>query len=79
MLLAEEFVLLALDTDGRPAHGTLNQPAVAVGVTGALATEWVQQGQVNIEGGRIRLTGTRPSCGLLVEVLDRLAAHEGRS
>ena len=78
MLLAEEFVLLALDTDGRPAHGTLNQPAAAVGVTGALVTELVQEGHVSIDDGRIRLTGTRPSCGLLAQVLDSLAAHEGK-
>ena len=46
VLLAEEFVLLALDADGRPARGTSNQPAVAVGVTGALVTELVQDGHV---------------------------------
>jgi len=33
VLLAEEFVLLALDPDGLPAHGVSNQPSAADGVT----------------------------------------------
>jgi hypothetical protein len=78
VLLAEEFVLLALDPDGRPAHGMSNQPAAAVGVTGALVTELVQEGHVDIADGRIRRTGTRPTNRLLAEVLDNLAAHEGK-
>jgi hypothetical protein len=78
MLLAEEFVLLALDLDGRPAHGLSNQPAAAVGVTGALVTELVQEGHVDVADGRIRLTGTRPTNTLLAEVLDSLAVHEGK-
>ncbi len=78
VLLAEEFVLLALDPDGRPARGVSNQPAAAVGVTGALVTELVQDGHVDIDDGRIRLTGTRPANRLLAEVLDSLAAHEGK-
>ena len=78
VLLAEEFVLLALDPDGRPAHGVSNQPAAAVGVTGALVTELVQEGHVDVADGRIRLTGTRPTNRLLAEVLDSLAAHEGK-
>ena len=78
MLLAEEFVLLALDLDGRPAHGLSNQPAAAVGVTGALVTELVQEGHVDVADGRIRLTGTRPTNPLLAEVLDSLAVHEGK-
>ena len=78
VLLAEEFVLLALDPDGRPAHGVSNQPAAAVGVTGALVTELVQDGHVDIDDGRIRLTGTRPANRLLAEVLDNLAPHEGK-
>ena len=36
MLLAEAFALLALDPDGTVARGMSNQPAAAVGVTGAL-------------------------------------------
>ena len=78
MLLAEEFVLLALDADGRPAHGLSNQPAAAFGVTGALVTELVQQSHVDVADGRIRLTGTRPTNKVLAEVLDNLAAHEGK-
>ena len=78
-MLAEEFVLLALDPDdGRPARGLSNQPAAAVGVTGALVTELVQDGHVDIDDGRIRLTGTRPANRLLADVLDSLAAHEGK-
>ena len=79
VLLAEEFVLLALDPDGRPAHGVSNQPAAAVGVTGALVTELVQEGHLDVADGHVRLTGTRPTNRLLAEVLDRLAAHEGKT
>lgn len=78
VLLAEEFVLLALDPDGRPAHGMSDQPAAAVGVTGALVTELVQEGHVDVADGRIRLTGTRPTNPLLAEVLESLAPHEGK-
>lgn len=39
MLLAEEFVLLALDADGRNARGASNQQAASTGVTGALVAE----------------------------------------
>ena len=79
VLLAEEFVLLALDPDGRPAHGVSNQPAAAVGVTGALVTELVQEGHLDVADGHVRLTGTRPTNRLLAEVLDSLAAHEGKT
>ena len=78
VLLAEEFVLLALDPDGLPAHGLSNQPAAAVGVAGALVTELVQDGHVDVADGRIRLTGTRPTNPLLAEVLDNLAPHAGK-
>lgn len=78
VLLAEEFVLLSLDHDGRPARGKSNQPAAAVGVTGALITELVQDGHVDVADGRIRLTGTRPANQLLAQVLDNLATHEGK-
>jgi hypothetical protein len=77
MLLAQEFVLLALDPDGRPARGHAYQPAAAIGVTGALITELSQQGHLDLGDGRIRLTGTRPAHGLLQQVLDSVAAHEG--
>ena len=78
MLLAESFVLLALDPDGTLARGIGNQPAVAVGVQGALVTELVQQGHVDLRDGRIRLTGTRPGHPLLARALDNLAPHEGK-
>lgn len=77
-MLAEELVLLALDLDGRPAHGVSNQSAAAVGVTGALVTELVQDGHVDIADDRIHLTGTRPENRFLAEVLDELAPHEGK-
>jgi len=78
VLLAEAFVLLALDADGSPAHGASNQPAAAVGVTGALVTELVQDGHVDLAGGRIHVTGTRPAQPLLAQALDNLAPHEGK-
>lgn len=60
MLLAEDFVLLALDADGTVARGTTNQPA-ALGVTGALITQLAQDGHIDLADGRIRLTGRGPS------------------
>ena len=78
MLIAEAFVLLALDPDGTVARGISNQPAAAVGVQGALVTELVQEGHVDLAGGRIRLTGTRPEHPLLAQALDNLAPHEGK-
>jgi hypothetical protein len=78
VLIAEEFVLLALDPDGRPARGTSNQWAAAAGVTGALLTELVQDEHLDLAGGRICLTGTRPTDPLLAQVLDNVASHEGK-
>lgn len=78
VLLAEAFVLLALDPDGTPARGLSNQPAAAVGVTGALVTELAQQGHVDFAGGRVHLTGTRPTHPILAQALDNLAPHEGK-
>jgi hypothetical protein len=78
MLVAEELVLLALDLDGTLARGMSNQPAVAVGVTGALVTELVQQGHVDVSDGRIVLTASQPSHPLLAQTLDNLAPYEGK-
>jgi len=78
LLLAEEFVLLALNVDGTLARGVANQPAVAVGVTGALITELVQAGHLDLADGRVRVTGTRPAHLLLCQALDNLAPHEGK-
>lgn len=78
MLLAEALVLLALDADGSPARGAANQPAAAVGVTGALVTELVQQGHLDLTDGRVHLTGSRPTHPLLAQALDNLAPHEGK-
>ena len=69
---------MALDADGSPARGASNQPAAAVGVTGALVTELVQQGHVDLDGGRIHLSGTRPTHPMLAQTLDNLAPHEGK-
>ena len=38
----------------------------------------VQEGHLAIDGGRIRLTGTRPTNPLLAVVLDNVAPHEGK-
>lgn len=78
MLIAEAFVLLALDADGKVARGASYQPYVAVGVTGALITELAQEGHVDLTDGRIHLTGTRPEHPLLARTLDNLAPHEGK-
>ena len=78
MLLAEEFVLLALNVDGTPARGLANQSAVAVGVTGALVTELAQAGHLDLIDGRVHLHGTRPAHLLLCQALDNIAPHEGK-
>lgn len=78
MLLAEDFVLLALDADGTVARGLGNQYAAAVGVTGALITELAQDGHVDLTDGRIRLTGSVPTHPLLVQTLENLRPHEGK-
>jgi hypothetical protein len=78
VLLAEDFVLLALDPDGSLARGMSNQPNAAVGVTGALVTELALDGHLDLADGRIRLTGTRPTDPLLAQALDNVAPHEGK-
>jgi hypothetical protein len=78
VLLAEMFVLLALEPDGTLARGTANQPAVAVGVTGALVAELVQDGNLDLTDGRIHLTGSMPTHPLLAQTLASLAPHEGK-
>ncbi len=75
MLIAEEFVLLALNPDGTPAT---YQPGYATGVTGALVTELVQEGHVTLEGGRVGLTGTVPTDSLLRQVLENVAKLDGK-
>ncbi len=78
VLLAETFVLLSLNPDGTLARGTTSQPAVAVGVTGALVTELVQGGNLELTEGRIHLTGSTPTHPLLAQALAGLAPHEGK-
>jgi hypothetical protein len=78
MLLAEEFVLLALHPDGTLARGVSSQAAVGAGVTGALVTELAQEGHVDLSDGVIRVTGTRPSAPLLAVTLDELARCDGK-
>jgi len=77
-LLAEEFVLLALDPDGTVARGTSNQYAAAAGATGALVAELVHHGHLTLDDGRIRLTGTRPQHPLLVQALEGVKPYQGR-
>lgn len=78
MLIAEEFVLLALDPDGTPARGASYQSATEVGVTGALISQLALQGHVDLAGGRVHLTGSRPEHPLLAQALDNLAPIEGK-
>ncbi len=78
LLLAQEFVLMALAPDGKPARGVSNQSAASVGVTGALVTELAQDGHLDLSDGRIRLTGRRPAHLVLIQALDNLAPHEGK-
>jgi hypothetical protein len=75
VLIAEEFVLMALDPDGTVAR---SQSAAAVGVTGALVAELVHDGHLTLDDRRIHLTGTKPVHRLLIETLDGLKPHEGK-
>lgn len=78
MLLAESFVLLSLDLDGRPSNGHSNEAAVSVGVVGALVTELCQLGHLDLVDDRIRLTGTVPEHPFMRHVLDNVEPHAGR-
>lgn len=78
MLLAERFALLALNLDGTPARGAGNQEAVKVGVTGALIEELVLAGHLQLERGRVVVTGTRPTHPRLVAALDEVARFDGK-
>ena len=78
VLVAEHFVLLALDPDGSPARGHGNQTAVKIGVTGALIIELMQQGHLALDDGRIRQTGTLPNHPLLAQTLDNVGQFEGK-
>jgi hypothetical protein len=78
MLLAEMLVLLALDDDGRVARGASTQPAVALGVTGALITDLVLDGHLDLTDGRIRPGKTRPTDPLLDHVLTNVEPHAGK-
>lgn len=78
MLLAEEFVLLALAEDGTVARGASNQYAAAVGVTGALVAELAYGGHLILDAGRIHLTGTAPVHPLLAQALDGVKPYEGK-
>ena len=78
MLIAEAFVLLALDADGTPARGAANQSASEVGVTGALVTELVQDGHLTLHDGRIGVTGTVPAHPLLAQALENTAKLDGK-
>lgn len=78
MLIAEEFVLLALTPEGNPARGVSYQSGYAVGVTGALVTELQLQGHLDLADGRIHLTGSTPEHPLLRQVLDEVRPVEGK-
>lgn len=78
MLIAEEFVLLALTPDGSPARGVTYQNGYATGVTGALVTELQLQGHVTLEDGRVGIVGTTPVHPLLRQVLDNVLGLDGK-
>ncbi|HWJ63646.1 MAG TPA: GPP34 family phosphoprotein [Acidimicrobiales bacterium] len=78
MLIAEEFVLLALTPDGTPARSTSYQNGYSNGVTGALLTELELQGHLSLDDGRIRITGTTPDHPLLRQVLDETRSLDGK-
>lgn len=78
MLIAEAFVLLALDAKGKVAGGASFQPYAAIGVTGALVTELAQRGHLALPEGRIQPTGTPPEHPLLARTLDALGGSEGK-
>ena len=78
MLIAEAFVLIALDADGRVAAGPSKQHATAVGVTGALISELAQLGHLDLTDGTIHLTGSTPKSPLLAEALENLRPNEGK-
>lgn len=67
--------MLALDPDGTVAR---SQSAAAVGVTGALVVELVQDGHLTLDDGRIHLTGTKPRHPLLVQALGGLKPYESK-
>jgi len=75
VLIAEEFVMMAIDPDGTVAR---TQSAAAVGVTGALVAELVHDGHLTLDDGRIHLTGANPQHRLLVRALEGLKPHEGK-
>lgn len=78
MLIAEAFVLIALDAEGRVAAGPSKQHAAAVGVTGALITELVQLGHLDLTDGVIRNTGSVPGNPLLAAALESLRPYEAK-
>lgn len=78
MLFAEEFVLLALDPDGTPARGVINQPGAEISVTGALLSELVHQGHLSVDDDRIELADGRPDHPLLALALENTAPHDGK-
>lgn len=78
VLIAEEFVLLALTPAGSPARGASYQSGYATGVTGALVTELQLQGHITLDGGRIGVVGSVPEHPLLRQVLENLRPYDGK-
>lgn len=78
MLIAEEFVLLALTPAGLPARGVSFQSGYATGVTGALVTELQLEGHLTLDGGRIGIIGSIPEHPLLRQVLENLRPYDGK-
>ena len=78
VLIAEELVLLALNPDGSLARGRGPQAAVVVAVTGALVSELVLDGHLDLTDGRIHRTGTVPTDPLLAQALDNMGPIDGQ-
>lgn len=76
MLLAEEFVLLAVNSTAASVRAE-SHAAMNLGVTAALLTELSQGGHLDLKDGRVHLTGTKPSQPLLRQVVNNLSPHEG--
>ena len=77
MLLAEEFLLLALDpVAGRPPLGTGDN--LKPGLCGALLAELVLSEKVAVVGDRVQVTDTGPTGDDMLDEVLRLLAADGR-
>ena len=76
MLIAEKLLLLALDPEtGRPPVG--KRSALSAGLCGALASELVLRGAVELRAGRMVVVDHRPTGDDLLDRVVGLLAGEG--